>query len=275
MNLLSRMRLPAKATLQRGHMDSVYGHKAEIILKTSKVDVIALADKDWAMVKEEHGQPFVCRLNELTFEPSPEGLPEQKRPTVVCLCGSSKYPEHHMKAMMEETLAGKIVIPMGLYGHADFPPGARKATGDADDTGQVKQMLDKLHFARIDLADEILVVNVNGYVGNSTAREIEYAKNKGIKVRYLFEPSGPSPWKPIETAPKGSKDVLLRYIKNTRTSVSGFPVVTEAWCDGDAWYDALDRLIVVIGAKNANNIPTHWMPLPPVDDDFNQERDSK
>lgn len=108
-------------------------------------------------------------------------------PSVVCLCGSSRWPEKHMEVMMAETLDGKIVIPMGLYGHADFPAGAKEATNDGDESTEVKQMLDRLHFAKIDLADEILVVNVGGYVGNSTRREIAYAEKHGKRVRFLEE----------------------------------------------------------------------------------------
>lgn len=108
-------------------------------------------------------------------------------PRIVCLCGSSKFPEVHMRTMMEETLAGRIVIPMGLYGHSDFPEGARAATNDGDEATEVKQMLDRLHFAKIDLADEILVVNVDGYYGSSTTREIAYARSKGKAVRFLFQ----------------------------------------------------------------------------------------
>lgn len=106
-------------------------------------------------------------------------------PRIVCLCGSSKWPEIHMEVMMNETLAGRIVVPMGLYGHANFPAGAREATNDGDEATEVKQLLDRLHFAKIDLSDEILVVNVGGYIGNSTKREIEYAKTRGKGVRWL------------------------------------------------------------------------------------------
>ena len=107
-----------------------------------------------------------------------------KEPKIVCLCGSSRYPELHMIVMMQETLAGNIVIPMGLYGHADFPPGAKAATNDGDEATEVKQMLDRLHKSKIDLAHEILVINPNGYVGNSTLSEIEYAKAHGKGVRF-------------------------------------------------------------------------------------------
>jgi hypothetical protein len=103
---------------------------------------------------------------------------------VVCLCGSSRWPELHHRVMMEETLAGNIVIPMGLYGHADYPPGAKAATNDGDESTAVKQMLDRLHFAKIDLADEIIVVSEDGYFGSSTRREIAYAAAQGKRVRY-------------------------------------------------------------------------------------------
>lgn len=113
--------------------------------------------------------------------------PESERPTrpkVVCLCGSSKFPFSHFRVMMELTLAGNIVIPMGLYGHADFPEGSKAATNDGDESTQVKQALDELHFAKIALADEICVVSVGGYTGSSTKREIEHAKQLGKLVRF-------------------------------------------------------------------------------------------
>lgn len=110
-----------------------------------------------------------------------------KGPKIVVMCGSSKWPDLHMQLMMKETLAGHVVIPLGIFGHADFPPGAREATADGDETTQIKQMLDCLHMAKIDLADEILVVNKEGYVGNSTRKEIAHAEARGIAVRFQFE----------------------------------------------------------------------------------------
>ena len=111
---------------------------------------------------------------------------------VVCLCGSSRWPELHHRVMMEETLAGNIVIPMGLYGHADYPPGAKAITNDGDEATAVKQMLDRLHFQKIDLADEIIVVSEDGYFGSSTRREIAYAAAKGKRVRYWQNAIGDS-----------------------------------------------------------------------------------
>ena len=46
-------------------------------------------------------------------------------------------------------------------------------------------MLDDMHKRKIDMADEIFVINVGGYIGSSTKSEIEYAKANGREVRYL------------------------------------------------------------------------------------------
>ena len=93
----------------------------------------------------------------------------------------------HAEANMRETLAGRIVVGMGLFGHADYPPGSKSITGDGDESGTVKQQLDELHLRKIDLADEVLVLNVGGYVGSSTKREIAYAEANGKTVRW-WEP---------------------------------------------------------------------------------------
>ena len=46
-------------------------------------------------------------------------------------------------------------------------------------------MLADMHKRKIDMADEIFVINVGGYIGESTRGEIVYAKSQGIAVRYL------------------------------------------------------------------------------------------
>lgn len=108
------------------------------------------------------------------------------RPTVVCLCGSTRFRQAFDLANLHESLSGKIVISRGSFGHADHPEGARFLTSDGDESTPEKRALDQLHFRKIDLADEILVVNVGGYVGSSTKREIAYARDRGLSVRWLF-----------------------------------------------------------------------------------------
>lgn len=100
-------------------------------------------------------------------------------PLVTCLCGSTRFKSAYEKAQMEETLKGNIVLSVGMFGHLE----------GLDMGGEVKKRLDELHLRKIDLADEVLVLNVGNYVGESTAREIAYAEAQGKTIRYL-EPTG-------------------------------------------------------------------------------------
>lgn len=100
------------------------------------------------------------------------------RRTVVTLCGSTRFGDAYRDALREETLAGRMVFSVGLLGHAE----------GIDMSGPVKAALDELHLAKIDASDEILVLNVGGYVGESTRREIAHAVATGKRVRYLEPP---------------------------------------------------------------------------------------
>lgn len=95
---------------------------------------------------------------------------------VITLCGSTRFKDEFMRAQKELTLKGNIVITVGLFGHS----------GDNEVwTEGTKAMLDDMHLRKIDMADEIFVVNVGGYIGESTTREIAYAKAHGKAVNYL------------------------------------------------------------------------------------------
>lgn len=95
---------------------------------------------------------------------------------IVTLCGSTRFKEQFLEAQKRLTLEGCIVISVGLFGHS----------GD-DDVWKpgVKEMLDDMHLRKIDLADEIFVINVGGYIGESTRREIAYAEKTGKTIKYL------------------------------------------------------------------------------------------
>lgn len=95
---------------------------------------------------------------------------------IITLCGSTRFKDEFERINKELTLAGNIVISVGCFGHA----------GDVF-TDEQKIMLDDIHKAKIDLADEIFVINVGGYIGNSTRSEIEYARQHGKIVRYLVQ----------------------------------------------------------------------------------------
>ena len=105
----------------------------------------------------------------------------QRAQTVVCLCGSTRFYKQFQQANYDETMAGKIVLSVGFFPHA-----SDEAHGEhVGITPEKKRELDELHMRKIDLADEILVLNVDGYVGESTTHEIHYAHETGKKVRWL------------------------------------------------------------------------------------------
>lgn len=100
------------------------------------------------------------------------------RPKVVCFLGSTKFKEHELGLAQRETLRGHIVLMHGFYHHVDRVPISDRQKAD----------LDRLMLNKIDLADEVFVINVNGYVGESTKRAIEYARDKDKPVRWLEQP---------------------------------------------------------------------------------------
>ncbi len=95
---------------------------------------------------------------------------------VITLCGSTKFKDAFMEAQKRPTLEGNIVISVGMFGHS----------GDDEVwTEGTKAMLDDMHKRKIDMADEIYVINVGGYIGESTKSEIEYARKNGKGVQFL------------------------------------------------------------------------------------------
>ena len=97
---------------------------------------------------------------------------------VITLCGSTRFKEQFLEAQKRLTLAGNIVISVGLFGHS----------GDDEVwTEGTKEMLDDMHKRKIDMADGIYVINVGGYIGQSTRGEIEYARSQGKRVEFLEE----------------------------------------------------------------------------------------
>ncbi len=94
---------------------------------------------------------------------------------VVCLCGSTRFREEFLRVNREETLAGRIVLSVGCFRGVGFV------------TSEQKVRLDHLHLRKIEMADDIFVINVGGYVGESTRNEIRHALKKGKPIRWLEE----------------------------------------------------------------------------------------
>jgi len=111
------------------------------------------------------------------------------RPVIVCLCGSTRFFRAFDDANLKETLEGKIVLGLGSSGQSD----AELFAGwSVEAVLKVKQKLAELHFEKIRLADEILILNVGGYAGPSTRAEIEFARSLGKKIRWLEDGESPS-----------------------------------------------------------------------------------
>jgi hypothetical protein len=131
---------------------------------------------------------------------------QYERPVVVCLCGSTRFYDEFQAANYRETMAGKVVLSVGFAGRlqrqlvtVDGCMGPQECevltvrSGESVGcTPEQKVALDVLHCQKIDLADEVLVLNVGGYVGDSTRREVLHAARRYKVVRWLEPHSVPT-----------------------------------------------------------------------------------
>jgi hypothetical protein len=99
-----------------------------------------------------------------------------EKPTIVCLCGSTRFEREFQEMNELLTRAGKIVLSVGCF----------RTSGETPEIStEEKFRLDQLHLRKIDLADEVLILNRHGYIGESTRKELAYAKQKKKAVRFL------------------------------------------------------------------------------------------
>ena len=94
---------------------------------------------------------------------------------IITLCGSIKFKDEFMRAQEKLTLEGNIVLTPNFFNNIK----------KEDIEEKTKEMLDEIHKQKINMSDEIYVINVGGYIGESTKSEIEYAERKGKKISYL------------------------------------------------------------------------------------------
>lgn len=94
---------------------------------------------------------------------------------VITLCGSTKFKEDFFKVQKELTLQGNIVLSLGVFTQSD----------DEKLSEEIIEMLSDIHRHKIDMADEIYVINKNNYIGNSTMSEIKYAEAQGKVINYM------------------------------------------------------------------------------------------
>lgn len=96
---------------------------------------------------------------------------------IITLCGSTRFKSEFERINRILTLRGHIVLAPGVFGHVDAIPLSP----------QEKQVLDELHLQKISMSQAIYVIDVDGYIGESTRSEIEYAKQYEKPVWYWTE----------------------------------------------------------------------------------------
>jgi len=104
------------------------------------------------------------------------------KPTIICLCGSTRFTDIMLVHQWEFTKQGFIVLSWCALPDWYFQGEDKSHIGDQEG---VKEIVDEVHLRKIDLADEVFVLNVDGYIGESTRNEIEYAEKTNTPVRYL------------------------------------------------------------------------------------------
>lgn len=158
------------------------------------------------------------------------------KPRVYTLCGSTRFPDAFALATMHLSAMGHIAIGPGIFRHANKPQGARFLDPDGDETNPAHQVLEELHFRKIDLSDAIFVVNVGGYVGSSTRREIAYALSTGKTVEWMFPDAIPTEFTTARRDRPEPDDVTFISIVRWRDGMyewNGMRHMTEDKADTD------------------------------------------
>ena len=145
---------------------------------------------------------------------------------VITLCGSTRFKKQFHEAQKRLTLEGNIVISVGLFGHS----------GDDEVwTEGTKEMLDDMHKRKIDMADSIYVINVGGYIGESTRSEIEYAESIGKEILYLEDNRAVLPVEKVREIAEMLDRGHICYL-NSDTNETVFVLNPASW----AFFEELD-----------------------------------
>ena len=107
---------------------------------------------------------------------------DDKFPAIICLCGSTRFTDIMLVHQWELTKKGFVVLSWCALPDWYFKGKDKAHIGDQEG---VKEIVDEVHLRKIDLADQVLILNVDGYIGESTRNELEYAKKAGKNIRFL------------------------------------------------------------------------------------------
>ncbi|MDQ0258032.1 hypothetical protein J2S74_005495 [Evansella vedderi] len=96
---------------------------------------------------------------------------------VITLCGSTKFKDQFEEVNKYLTLKGNVVISVGFFEQSE----------GIDITKEQERLFEEIHRKKIDMSDEICVIDVDGYIGHSTNKEIRYAQAREKKVTYYSQ----------------------------------------------------------------------------------------
>lgn len=135
-------------------------------------------DRDWRYSDDSPAAPGTSCVDDRRHRDGNSAVPE-----VVVLCGSTRFYDEFQRQNLRLTLQGRIVLSIGCDLRSERDLAAARDLGIDLETAKAK--LDELHKRKIDRADRVLVIDVDGYIGASTRSEIDYAQRLGLPVEYL------------------------------------------------------------------------------------------
>jgi len=112
---------------------------------------------------------------------------------VITLCGSTRFTREMLVTQWNFTKQGHVVLSWCALPDDYYQEHALEVSTHIGDQEGVKEIVDEVHKRKIDLSDEVFVLNIAGYIGESTKSEVLYALSKGVPVR-LLEPEWGYQW---------------------------------------------------------------------------------
>ena len=169
-----------------GDCDDVVDYTIQLALDSPEDEIVAevsteattMAEADRAKASHAIADRMVEAWNE--YRDAAAVAPPPDRPEIICLCGSSRFVSEMAVIAWGFEKDGKIAMGLHLMPESYGAPADHLAEAEG-----VAEQMDELHLRKIDLADRVFVVNVGGYIGDSTRREIEYAAQQGKPIVYL------------------------------------------------------------------------------------------
>ena len=166
---------------------------------------------------------------------------------IITLCGSSRFKDEYLKVQKDLSLKGYLVLSLGLFGHS----------GD-DEAWAKKDLLDRVHLQKIDMSSAIFIIDVDGYVGESTKNEIEYAINRGKTVYFYSHDDLEAVQEISNSSLIGPNDLdLMKRLRNAGTDHRKFMRMITVYVDITAplyWWKEFDTYKVGTVANSCSTM---------------------